>query len=118
MFHDKRQYQRHDLDFFLHIEGENSEGQPFEEKTRLVNVSGGGAQFVTNSSHNYYEGQVLETSVVLPQTREVKGRMDTTATVVWLAQENHTDSIAEKQRLKVSICFKRNLELIRTDTSA
>ncbi len=118
MLHDKRQYQRHSLDFFLHIEGKNSKGQPFEEKTRLVNVSGGGAQFVTDCSHNYYEGQVLETSVILPQTREVKGRMDTTATVVWMSQENHTDSSAEKQRLKISICFERNLELIRTDTSA
>ncbi len=113
MRNEKRQYDRHGLDFVLYIKGTSDQGHPFTEQTSLINISGGGAEFVSSCHHYYYKGQVLETQVILPETRDVKGCLETTATVTRLTRESRPDAPADDQKLKVAVCFKKNLELKR-----
>lgn len=110
---ERRNYNRKDLDLFIQVRGENCDGIPFEELSRLVNISGGGAQFISSSIHNYFQGQVLETSVVLPETQEVKGSLNTTATVTRLNHKTLPDKTFKDKRVKVSVCFKHHFKLKR-----
>lgn len=112
---ERRNYKRQDFDLFIQVKGENCDGHPFVEMARLLNISGGGAQFISSTSQNYFQGQVLETSVVLPETREVKGSLNTTATVIRLSQETLPDTT--DTNISISVSFKRHFKLKRTKTS-
>lgn len=111
---ERRNYRRKDLDFYIHIRGENLLGKPFEEKTRLLNISGGGAQFISSANNNYFMDQELEASVVLPGTREVKGCLNTTATVIRLSNGVVEDPSAQDGILRISVKFKKHFKLKRT----
>ena len=118
MQREKRKYQRRSLDFLLEIKGANEVGELFQETTRLINISGGGAQFITPLLEQYYEGQVLKASIFLPGTRDVNGRMNTTATVVRLAKGTKNSVGRDADPAKVSVCFQETFQLLRVDGPA
>ncbi len=70
---------------------------------------------MTTYYQNYYQGQTLEASIVLPETPEVKGHMNTKATVIRLSEDIQNDPIPEIATLKVSVCFQKYLQLIRNN---
>ena len=61
---------------------EDIEGDRYDDKVVLKNVSGGGAKFVTQQSAKYFLGQPLEIIIYLPGTNDVNAHMRGKATVV------------------------------------
>ncbi len=114
---DKREYIRYQLDCVLQIEGKGKSGQPFVDEGRLLNISGGGAQFETSSEQVYYKDQELVTQLILPETRDVKGRMQTIARVMRVEVGSWVENKDEKVRARVSVFFENHLELIRLAAS-
>lgn len=111
---ERRKYRRKDLDFYIHVKGVNRNGKPFEEKARLLNISGGGAQFTSSFKSNYFMDQELNACVVLPGTREVKGCLDTTAKVIRLSNGVVENQSVQDGILRISVKFKKNFKLKRT----
>ncbi len=103
---ERRKFQRHLLRFRLEIRGKSQNGQPFVERAQLINISGGGALFHSLLINQYFQGQVVETNIILPGTPAMKGQMYTKATVVRLIRKNREQSI-------VSIHFMDPFKLFR-----
>ncbi len=112
---EKRHYIRHDLEVALKVSGTNEKGKPFSEEIFLLNISGGGALFITSELTNYHLGQSLETKVDLPGTDKIKGHMYTKATVVRLDTANLTINNSPKETIQVAIYFQKFLQLKRNN---
>ncbi len=54
------------------------------ESTRIKDISGGGAQFVSTRIKYYSIGQALQLRIHLPGTREEEQTIECTAQVVWI----------------------------------
>ncbi|HEB68906.1 MAG TPA: PilZ domain-containing protein [Desulfobulbus sp.] len=85
---ERRKFQRHSLRFQLEVRGYSQHGKPFVETAQLINISGGGALFHPLQADQYFQGQVVETSIILPGTPAIKGQMRTRATVVRLIRNS------------------------------
>ncbi len=105
---ERRKFKRHRLRFQLEIRGNSQNGKPFVERAQLINISGGGALFHSLLIDQYFQGQIVETNIILPGTPAMKGQMFTRATVVRLIRENHEQSI-------VSIHFMDPFKLSRDE---
>jgi len=103
---ERRKFQRHLLRFRLEIRGKSQNGQPFVERAQLINISGGGALFHSLLIDKYFQGQIVETNIILPGTPAMKGQMYTRATVVRLIQDNREQAI-------ISIHFMDPFKLFR-----
>lgn len=79
---DKREFERFPVDFVLEVSAEDIEGNKYDDKTVLKNISGGGAKFITRQSAKYFLGQSLEITIYLPGTNDVNAHMRGKATVV------------------------------------
>ncbi len=90
---ERRKFQRHPLRFKLEIRGNSQNGKPFVEKAQLINISGGGALFHSLLIDQYFQGQIVETKIILPGTPAIKGQMNTRATVVRLIRDSHNQAI-------------------------
>jgi hypothetical protein len=113
MEQDNRQYKRLEREIVFLVEGKDRNGLDFLEKTTALNLSGGGAMFVTTCSENYYQDQVVNIKIVLPETPDVKGMMSSTAKVVRLCKSTEDDALSYCNNYRVAICFLKHLELIR-----
>ncbi len=105
---ERRKSQRHKLHLRLEIQGEGQNGHPFCEQAQLVNISGGGALFYSQQLDRYYQGQMLETHILLPGPAATNGKMKTTAMVSRLNGKNN-------DKVKVSIQFQKPLKLFRVN---
>lgn len=79
---DKREFERFPVDFVLEVSAKDIEGNSYDDKAVLKNVSGGGAKFMTRQSAKYFLGQPLEITIYLPGTNDVNAHMRGKATVV------------------------------------
>jgi len=92
---EQRLFDRFSLGFELTVEAEDADGKKFKEKTKLDNISGGGARFITRQADRYTPGQLLTMTITLPGTDEVKARMKGDATVIRVdTAENTANFIA------------------------
>ncbi len=105
---ERRKHERHPLGFQLEIRGDNQRGKSFCETAQLIDISGGGALFLSSLIDNYYEGQHLQTDVILPGTPHLKGQMNTQATVIRLQQDKN-------QQFYVSVQFLQPFKLLRKE---
>ena len=79
---DKRSFDRYQITFPVRVSGNDAHGQPFEETTRLQDVSGSGALFLSRFPDRYHVGQELDIAIVLDAAKDVRACIRNAATVV------------------------------------
>lgn len=94
---DRRDFDRFPAQFEIEVAAQDSEGRKWSEKTILKDISGGGAQFITQQVGKYFTGQLLEMTVFLTGTDMVEARMKGKATVVRIDPSSNS-GIGEKTR--------------------
>ena len=97
---DRRGFDRFPIEFVIEVVAQDSEGRRYKEKTVLKNISGGGAQFLTQQAGKYFAGQQLEMTVFLTGTNMVKARMRGKATVVRIDPSSNSGIGEKKARYK------------------
>ena len=110
---DRRGFDRFPIKFVIEVVAQDSEGRRYKEKTVLKNISGGGAQFLTQQASKCFAGQLVEMTVFLTGTSMVKARMRGQATVVRIDLSSNS-GIGEKTRgasiavkFHTPLCFER-----------
>ncbi|NVM25578.1 MAG: PilZ domain-containing protein [Desulfobacterales bacterium] len=112
---DRRDFDRFPIEFEIEVAAQDSEGRKYSEKTVLSNISGGGAQFITQQAGKYFTGQQLEMTVFLTGTDIVKARMKGKATVVRIDPSSNS-GIGEKTRgAGIAVKFDASLYFERAD---
>jgi hypothetical protein len=106
---ERRDFNRFLVDLMIEVGFEDRQGNKCSENTVLRDISGGGACFITQQSHNYFPGQLLELAVLLPETDDVKAQMTAKATVV--RKEPLTKSFSGKESREMSIAVKLDAPL-------
>jgi len=101
----KREFERLPIDFV--------EGKKFEDKAVLEDFSGGGAKFLTKKSDMYFPGQLLEITVFLPGTDEMKAHMKAKATVVRIDPSNDSEEDSKNRASDIAIRFATHLNFER-----
>ena len=109
---EKRAFKRFPLEFAAEITGEDVDGNTFEDRTNLKDISGEGANFITRQPQWYFIGQRLNLMVHLPGTKDVKGCMKAKATIVRITPENHGGQ-GEENKTSVAIKLDTLLEFER-----
>lgn len=79
---EQRGFSRYPVGFPVIISGNGADSAPFEEKSRLRDVSGSGAMFLTKYPARYYPGQFLRLSILLDAPKDVQARINNEAHVV------------------------------------
>ena len=105
---ERRKSQRHQLQFQLEIQGNGQNGEPFYEQAQLINISGGGALFCSQLVDRYYQGQMLETIILLPGPATANDKMKTTSKVFRL-------DMNDDNQVNVCIQFQKPLKLFRVE---
>jgi hypothetical protein len=114
MTSERRKTPRFLLDLPLEVSGSDNKGLCFHEAVKLINISGGGAQFITSSTEYYFEGQQLQILVTIPGTKDISGKMGSIAIVLRLNGESTTEAQMSSGQKRVSIHFLKPLRLERT----
>jgi len=112
---DRREFNRFLVEFVMEVSAEDSEGNKFNEKTMLKNISGGGAKFITQQAGKYFLGQLLEMTIHLPSTIEVKACMRGTATVLRVDPSSNEDTGEKSQEVGIAVRFDTPLNFERVD---
>lgn len=115
---DRRDFDRFPIEFAIEVAAEDSEGRKYKEKTVLRNISGGGAQFITQQASKYFTGQLLEMTVFLIGTDMVDARMRGKATVVRIEPSSNSDTGPKSQGAGIAVKLETPLCFERTDVKA
>jgi len=111
---DKREFERLPIDFVLEVYSEDVEGEKFEDKTVLEDVSGGGAKFLTQRPYMYFPGQLLEITVLLPGIDEMEAHMKAKAIVVRIDPLNDSEKANKSPEGCIAVKFETHLNFART----
>jgi len=110
---ERRHFHRNPLDFEIKVVSQSREGILCEERTRLEDISGEGARFLTGKAERYFVGQSLEVSIYLPGTDEVKASMKGKAKVVRIGPCSNVASSGEAQPVCVAVTLDAPLHFER-----
>ncbi len=110
---ERRAFNRFPVEFMMEVSAEDSEGNKFNEKTMLKNISGGGAKFITQQAGKYFPGQSLEMTIHLPSTIDVKACMRGTATVLRIDPSSNKDIGEKCQGVGIGVRFDTSLHFER-----
>ena len=100
---EKRAFKRFPLKFEAEVTAKDFDGEAFEDRTYLKDISGEGANFITRQPRRYFLGQRLKLIIHLPGTKEVKGCMKARATIVRITGGDHE---AKDPENKTSVAIK------------
>ncbi len=117
MTREYREFPRHWVSFPVIVSwGEGVQNGSDHEKTVLKDISGGGALFVSRNPENYYPGQLLNISIMLDGTSDVRAQIRTEATVIRIHHDMKAGmQVPEKQPAGIAIQFDRSFEFERID---
>ena len=105
---EKREFERLSFDFILKVSAKNIHGKIFRDAGVLNDVSGEGAKFSTQNIEQYYPGQLLTVSIVLPGTDHVSAHMKTRASVTRIEPGDETGNASTVAvRFKTHLTFER-----------
>ena len=110
---DRREFERISIGFVLEVSAEDSDVNSYTDSAVLQDVSGGGAKFFTKQKEKYFPGQVLEISIQLPGTDEVKAYMRGKATVVRIEGTDDPRKRETGRRTRIAVKFENPLHLER-----
>jgi hypothetical protein len=110
--YEKRAFKRFQVEFEADITARDLKAEIFQDRVMLKNISGEGANFITQQSQRYYIGQLLNLVIYMPGNRDVQACMKVTATVLRMDSDSpktggsdHEMSIALK--LEAPLHFER-----------
>jgi len=89
---ERRSFERFPLELNVEIYHMDNGPKEFVETAKLLDISGGGAQFVSFSPEKYSIGQRLFIAIVLPETAAPQPSMQGKATVVWIGEPSAEDA--------------------------
>jgi len=105
---EKREFERLFFDFILKVSAKNIHGKRFRDAGVLNDVSGEGAKFSTQNIEQYYPGQLLTVSIVLPETDHVSAHMKTKASVTRIEPGDKIGNASTVAvRFKTHLTFER-----------
>lgn len=105
---DKREFERLPVDFVLEVSAQDINGKGFRDAGVLNDVSGEGGKFLTRNIEQYYQGQLLAVSIVLPGTGHVSAHMKTKASVIRIEPADETGNVSTVAvRFKTHLTFER-----------
>jgi hypothetical protein len=112
---ERREESRFRLDLITHVTAKGADGETFREKAILLNMSAGGASFVTRQPDRYFQGQKLDIELELPGTAELKAVLQGTATVSRIDDLPEADTRRTDRRYAVAVVIAEPLQFIRKD---
>ncbi len=112
---DRRSFDRFMLEFVLEVSAADNEGKRFNENTVLQNISGGGAKFITKQTDKYFLGQLLEMTIYLPGTGDVKAYMNGKATVVRIDPSSNSGIGKKNREIGLAVKLEAPLYFERVD---
>jgi hypothetical protein len=101
---DKRKFNRFTIEFAMEVSSKDIEGNEYRDTTDLKDISGGGIKFITKQKDRYFLGQLLEITIHLPGTKEVKFSMSGKANVIRIDSSDRSG--IDKKSLTASIATK------------
>ncbi|MCF8036831.1 MAG: PilZ domain-containing protein [Desulfobacteraceae bacterium] len=112
---DQRNFDRYCVSFPIMVSGNDPHKQPFEEKSRLRDVSGSGALFISSYPGRYFPGQLLRISIQLDAADDVRARIYNEASVVRVHPPESVDDDLSGQAQRVAIKFRCAFDFERLD---
>jgi len=109
----KREFDRFPVEFVLEVASEDSEGNKFNERTVLKDISGEGARFITQQAGKYFPGQSLEMTIYLPGTDEMEAHMKAKAIVVRIDPLNDSEKANKSPEGCIAVKFETHLNFAR-----
>lgn len=111
----QRSFARYAVSFPVLVAGKDPDRSPFEEKSKLQDVSGNGAMFITRFPDRYYPGQFLQISILLDAAEDVRARISNEATVIRIRP--HTPGPSDPPgHAGVAVHFHCAFDFERTDS--
>jgi len=105
---EKREFERLPFDLNLKVSAKDIHGKRFRDAGVLNDVSGEGAKFSTQNIEQYYPGQMLAVSIVLPGIDHVSAHMKTKASVTRIEPGDETGNASTVAvRFKTHLTFER-----------
>jgi len=101
---DQREFERYPVSFSVEVSAINGQGDLFKEDAQLRDISGGGANLVTQQSDRYFIGQKVNLKIRLPGAEDLKGGMNGHGMVVWIS-----DELDEHDAGSVGLCMENLL---------
>ncbi|MCF8110089.1 MAG: PilZ domain-containing protein [Desulfobacteraceae bacterium] len=111
---EQRGFDRYSVGFPVIISGNDADSAPFEEKSRLQDVSGSGAMFLTKYPARYYPGQFLQLSILLDASKDVQARINNEANVVRIHHQEPGFPDSSRQA-GIAVSFSRAFDFQRID---
>jgi hypothetical protein len=113
---ERREFERFPMELEVEVSSENKTGERFSEKTNLIDLSGGGAKFKTIRAEDYFPGQLLDFTIHLPGTGDVKAHMKGGAKVVRIVTTKPSEPKKDLgDEIAVRIDIPLHFERIKTE---
>jgi hypothetical protein len=112
---DRREFERFPMDFMLEVSSRDVDGKKLEDTVVSKEFSGQGATFLTQKADIYFPGQILELTVLLPETDKMQFCMKTNATVIRIKPLKDSMNAYENRDCIIAVDFKAGLKLERVD---
>ncbi|MFW6284194.1 MAG: PilZ domain-containing protein [Desulfosalsimonas sp.] len=110
---DKRSFDRYEMTFPVRISGKDCQNRPFKEITRLQDVSGSGALFLTGFPDRYYVGQDIDVAIMLDAAEDVQACIRNQASVVRIHCPQDCGAKSDAGLQGIAVCFYQAFDFQR-----
>lgn len=114
---EQRDFDRYQVAFPIMVSGADPGNQAFEEKSLLQDVSGSGARFISAFPGRYYPGQLLQISILLDASDDVRACIHNEASVVRIHPPEPEDIEVSSQTQRIAIKFHSAFDFERLDSA-
>lgn len=83
----KREYDRYPVSLKVQVSAFDEHGDHFTETGVVKDISGGGANLLTDQIDRYFIGQKLDLKIFLPGSEEINTDMHGHGMVVWIGED-------------------------------
>lgn len=83
----KREYDRYPVSLKAQVSSFDEAGEEFSESGTIKDISGGGANLLTEHAERYFIGQKVDLKISLPGAEVLNADMHGHAMVVWIAKD-------------------------------
>ncbi|MCF8027453.1 MAG: PilZ domain-containing protein [Desulfobacteraceae bacterium] len=110
---DKRSFDRYQITFPVRISGKDSHSRPFKEITRLQDVSGSGALFLSGFPDRYHVGQDIDVAIMLDAAEDVQACIRNQASVVRINCPEACGANPDDGLQGIAVCFHHAFDFQR-----
>ncbi|MFO7860404.1 MAG: PilZ domain-containing protein [Desulfosalsimonas sp.] len=110
---DKRSFDRYQITFPVRISGKDFQNRPFKEVTRLQDVSGSGALFLSSFPDRYHVGQDIDVAIMLDAAEDVQACIRNQASVVRINCPEACGAKPDAGLQGIAVCFHHGFDFQR-----